>query len=575
MKRRLTRKINLDLYQRRTRARNKFRTRDRGKKTTVSTKNSRLHKVYISIRNAVINVERSPFVRVFMGFLFLITFIQLSVDLYDRRDERGFRAEEREIRKEERIARSWALLLDPYNSNTIKVHALEDLFKAGVSFRGIDLSCKTLRGGWDEKTLTCERPLDLTGLNVDSPFSSFGSLSNDLPVEPMHGYLNGERFLDVRQYSQSAPIWTNDCLASDDDGSFASLLDKKRREIRAGGIDFRNALLSGIDFSNARMSGADFTGADLRGSVFRGAVIEAGVFTDTRLDQVSFEDTLLSGSTFLFNSSKFGHRDRSWRVVDVEKGTLVLFENVIADGMSITGSPASYSPIMKFDHSFLRSAAIAIDFYAPETLRCFIESDDEEMQVGRVYTYRDSASGQRTQLVSAAVKSPYVNELCREYSGGDAHFEYSSLACSVFHDDNNVMLWNSNLTSAKFPNRYRLDDVAQEKLKWTKEELGADQAHFAIDAGPFLTSPQKWFEPPQLENIDRSRPWAWPNGVIGNVSGELIRMCEGNSPEELAWQPRRAPRECADNAFIEFDKPEPYSKLLSDPSYEVFFEGIE
>ncbi|MCF6102447.1 MULTISPECIES: hypothetical protein [Mesorhizobium] len=82
----------------------------------------------------------------------IATAYQIWTDLRDR-------ATEREIRRDESIARAWDRLLRPAVGNTGKGEALTLLHKQGSRLVGIDLSCQTY-GSWDNESAKCrKRPI--------------------------------------------------------------------------------------------------------------------------------------------------------------------------------------------------------------------------------------------------------------------------------------------------------------------------------------------------------------------------------------------------------------------------------
>jgi hypothetical protein len=117
----------------------------------------RFDRAFYGIRNAV---ERSSFVHVAAICLAFFTFVQLSIDLWDRVDERS-------DREEARVERAWAHLLVRVGGETGKGSSLALLLKTAPAVAGLDLSCKSL-GDWDSTTGTCLRAPIFTGFDLNS-----------------------------------------------------------------------------------------------------------------------------------------------------------------------------------------------------------------------------------------------------------------------------------------------------------------------------------------------------------------------------------------------------------------------
>lgn len=467
---------------------------------------SRFRDIYVTIRSALIYLEKDPFVRFFVALLFIGTFLQLSIDLVDRRDERAFRAEEREYRRQERVARSWSELLNPSTGNSARVRALEFLFSQGESFNGIDLSCEAMQRGWDDENLVCQNPIDLSGLDLSSQRSTASAAF-------FH-----DRF-DVVVYPDQS--WEAGCLAFEADldearflhdqslGSFQErhpfLLrqDEARDAVRATGADFRSAKLSGVRFGNAKMSGANFDAADLRGSFFENADLEAASFDGSNLAGVEFELSFLMGATLSdsfvqTNKTLFNRDSRHSEKVNFEKKLKI--SNSWLDGAKLDFS-RYHTNFLEVKKSTLKNAQIDI-IATPrplEKLDCQVGDSELDFEIFAE---------------------------CWEANRFKHDFEMSDLSCSWVKNDYGLSFTGSNLSHSRFPNRY----VENEESTRMMGAHGLTTiVHKVVNStGKRATgwSPTNIKQPlSEGENLDL--PWVWSDATpTGNLYGEVIAVCE-------------------------------------------------
>ncbi len=403
--------------------------------------------------------ERHPLTRLFAGSFLVLGMLGLLLDLSDKQVER-------DNRQEERIARAWQLLTTPASGNSGKVWALEYLYRNAVSLRGIDLSCETMGGGWHENTLTCDRPVDLRGLNLDSPAAS------DL--------LEDGRYAISKTGPRGTRIsgtmgWLNGCLAKQQQPvlqdaaargpnarfeivePFAALRDY----VRKAGVDLRNAKLSGVDFSGSHLTGANLDGADLRGSLFH----------EVNAQAASLRGILASNAKV--SKSDFSGSEWDIFVLDIlpDRADLLDFSHALAiESSTLDGSSfkAWNSTEFQISRSSVKNSYLQVMMWHPGLVDGMINMD--------------------------------------ALGGG---FHQTNLTCSFIINDANIRLGGSNISDTLFPLRF---------FKTTQDVKGTDiDVEYFIERNGWDTSWSK-------------SPWAWSDRPpIGELNGERVISCPRQS----------------------------------------------
>lgn len=454
------------------------------KKPTKTHPLKRLGAVYRSTKDFLNQFEKDPFIRLIVTVTFLATAWQVWEDIEDRQDERGARQEEREARQEERIARAWSILTTRASGNSGKAAAIEILYKAGISLEGIDLSCETMGGGWDEETLNCERPVSLAGMDLRSPNAlnlSFRDLNQssaakldtrwrrgcvsklvELPFEP-----SGFGFARYEINSGKGAV-----------GFPPHFRDKERKNVLNGGADFSRAKLSGVDFSGAKISGANFQDADLRGANFYNTVAEAIDLNNARLQGALFSRTYLSGSIFRNN----------FKSCEIMRGIYILGASG-PDANECRFDKPKKKIVIK--NSYLNSVILEA-----ETLFSF-------------YIINSEVNNSNLYYQSYDFDNKVKSNIPRDY--GNDTLLYNDYTCSIFHNDQEIILTNSNISGALFPSRYKIADefiIPEGKMVDLSKEIGLER--------------KNWDELNAIWS-----PWAWAdNPPIGNLADETVAKCD-------------------------------------------------
>lgn len=81
------------------------------------------------------------------------SFIFLGASFFALREEFSFREEERHQRKLDRLEAAWTRLLRPIGGNTGKGPALEYIMKTGADMSGLNLSCDSVNGTYENQKL--------------------------------------------------------------------------------------------------------------------------------------------------------------------------------------------------------------------------------------------------------------------------------------------------------------------------------------------------------------------------------------------------------------------------------------
>lgn len=525
-------------------------SRIHSKNKTAAPERSPFRKVYVNVRKAIVFLEEDPFVRAFMGLVVLFTFLQLSVDLFDRRDERAFRLEERGFRQEERISRSWSLLLNPSSSNTIKVRAIETLYEGGVSFRGIDLSCETLGGGWDEELLLCKRPLDLTGLRINAPAAKgwrMVSVDKDEAGQIVH-----------------PSAWTNSCLAKDFFDEASSIdkptflgtpnvgtqlqlnFDRQRMELRQGGADFRDALLSGVDFSDAQISGGSFVGADMRGAYFEGASLEAADFRDTRLENAEFRSSYLSGATFgeLPQEMRRRRQDQAFanrQFLDIMRDKTW---DVVISGSFANGAVFQSKLYDQAQFKFFGTALVNSDLNLSLQASAFELGECDK---------RRAQNSHNPALNGCLPKQSIRRDIAR-----------SNMRCAVVRKDHGLGLVDSNISSAYFPPRLLIGEGSQKWPGGDSSDKISSSNYTTYEHSSFIVQSSGWSGPIVQP------PWAWSDQPpFTNLAGEVVYKCDAaeRAKSKGLLQDATASQECSIGGFrgSVFEFPEP--SVLPEPVF--------
>jgi hypothetical protein len=194
--------------------------------------------IYIHVEVFVRNFEQNPFVRLFVGGIFIVTAWALIIDLQDR--------------KSEAIARAWQILTTRASGNSGKVEALQYLISQRISLNGIDLSCKMMGG--INGAGKCIRYTWLSGLEtagietVDASNINFSGVdlsnANLRRFEIFKGNFSGAKFIYTKFKST---MFTDSNLAN------ANLIET-------------TFVLSG--FSRSNLEGATLLGADVTNTPF-------------------------------------------------------------------------------------------------------------------------------------------------------------------------------------------------------------------------------------------------------------------------------------------------------------------
>lgn len=483
-----------------------------------------MKKGYSILRKKLEGVEKDPFVRCFIGIVFLATAAQLFIDINDRREERLIREEERQDRNAQDIARAWAILATPVAGNSGKAQAIETLFRSGVSLRGIDLSCETMNGGWDPVRLTCERPVDLTGMDL-RPSTFFDSTAHiqttlrsrrrsdgklDQPAFWATGCLGAIANAAIADVENRAWEWT--LLRSELHGAFgASEVNERVQELRNAGADFRSAKLSGVDFSGAVLDGVDFSEADVRGALFEDVSGQAALFYNSDLEGARISHSDFSGATFAFDVMNRPLTFPFQQAAESKVYPLWVSESVL-DAAHIS-LPASHPVSVR--KSVVRNAFLDASFSedAPMTEQELSDRVMESLNKSEMLRFGDE-------------------EFVPQYS---TEFSNSDLTCSVFLEDVRADIGGSNISGALFPPRLTVPNAGANAFA-----LGAVVNH------------------PGWRYVTAS-PWAWQvNPPFGYLRGEVVRACKEDNavPRQYNLSVVGAPPACfLARTTFEFDAP--------------------
>lgn len=474
---------------------------------------ARLANAYRTVRAALNSLEKDPFVRAIVVGAFLLTAWHLVQDIDDRRDERAARQEERVERERGEIARAWEILTTSAAGNSGKAQAIETLFRAGVSLRGIDLSCETMGGGWDLERLTCARPVDLTGMNLASP----AAISHELQL-----FTLDQDYLRPRSIDQAPTPWRTVCLANEDyvqdahystsqyymfsglsTGLPGSPLERYRKSnpfhsmrssMRRGAVDFRYAKLSGVDFSSANLTGADFTGADLRGAVFDQTIAEAALFENTLMQGMEIRFSYLNGAQIAFAPKACAVDDfLSGRAPRECEGDA--FQKKIL----IAGSKADALEIRHHDafHFQIRNTSMV----------------NAEVEFGVFPSFREFDNAEKGSISDNLATVIF----------SDVDF-----TCSIFLNDDNARLSRNNISSVQFPPRHTVEDYETDGAPTVVHTL-IDRVGWDDDA---LFHPWAWTDQPPRGNLGEERVASCdPTGVRfawneGKTQGRNPSRCE-------------------------------------------------
>jgi len=192
------------------------------------------------------------------------------------------------------------LLTTPATGNSGKREALEFLNtrEPRVPLVGIDLSCKTMGGGWDAENRECDSPVFLSWVELkDADLLNAHLQGTDLFQADLQGaYLSRSdlRGADLsRADLQGAHLSWADLRGADLFG--ANLQGSHLREADLQRVDLGYVFLQGADLALADMRGAYLRGAHLEEvklfrADLRGANVSIAVFTRARLDGSVFSD---------------------------------------------------------------------------------------------------------------------------------------------------------------------------------------------------------------------------------------------------------------------------------------------
>lgn len=464
----------------------------------------KIAKIYYLIRRGLIYLENDPFIKAIAFTLLVVTLVHIFIDLQDRKEERKFRSEERAARTEERINRSWQDLLNQFSSHTIKVNALNYLFERKVSFRGVDLSCESLGGGWNEKKLTCKRPVILEGLKLDSVNSNGWYISDKTDKDPVvreSTWLTGCLARDGKEDSYTS--YRRERVIPPENDVFRNKLLEERKRIREGGADFEDARLSGIVFRNSRLSGANFSGADLRGAKFFRTAVEAGNFMDADISGAVFEESLLLGTEFVYSIGGIRVNETNFSQMHRPKSDDIpvrpsFFRNWLEGCLF-----SSFVYKITFFENNMKNCEIGLSFDQP--------LDHLQSYCHRIY-------GQENDEM--------VKE-CVMWASTSNGIEYSDLTCSVLGRDNKIKLTGSNISSTRFPKRYLADKkyfTRPGERQFVESEKVPIYVHDPGSLGGFRVS---WGD-------NYSPPWFFHDSPpVNSLDGEKVIECQDRNSDYL------------------------------------------
>lgn len=194
----------------------------------------------------------------------LFTAYQIVVDLDDR-------AEERLVRKDEGVSRSWDRLLGPAVGNTGKGDALTYLFKSEAVLDGIDLSCESL-GNWDGDTKTCSKRVIFAGISLDA-----ASRPKTMAFVP-HGSIS--EVIDTKGQ------------AYDVDLRHADIRDMTLRDFVFDRLNASQSKIRGLVLENSTISG-DFTNTSITECTLRSSRIYSRGTTPPELSMCEISETII------------------------------------------------------------------------------------------------------------------------------------------------------------------------------------------------------------------------------------------------------------------------------------------
>lgn len=257
-----------------------------------------------AVREGYENSEPIDNWRIFEAFGILAAIIAIFLTWSELRAAESARELERSDYDEERLARAWSTLTRKASGNTAKGDALSLLLENHRSISGADLSCRTMGGGWDEKQLSCERPVVLTNVKVD-----FLRIQNASGLPICNGQLNRQINFDgvvIRNAKSSClELGSFNGVASIDqfEGVFKDpqLMREHHSEFyfdenqgSARGAQIQYSQLWYLNANQMDLSGLDVLHSDLRSASFFESNLSNSRFVESDLREVSLVGADLS-----------------------------------------------------------------------------------------------------------------------------------------------------------------------------------------------------------------------------------------------------------------------------------------
>ena len=241
---------------------------------------SKASRLYFAARGFVVAIETNPFVKLFVGLVFLVTAFALIQDLRDRQTAR--------------LTNAWTLYQSTAPNTPAHNGAIENLHRLGVSFAGIDWSCRAVG-----EFVAAETEHD-DGTCIEQP---------------------AFRYLDLAPVAKAGSIWPIYMSYRPVILTGADLADSTFDFADLTGAELTNANLMASSFVSANLmaarlvdasvgdanmafvdaSSANFASADLGGTTWLGAKLVGANLVNASLRDIHLEEANLSSAVFCGN----------------------------------------------------------------------------------------------------------------------------------------------------------------------------------------------------------------------------------------------------------------------------------
>ncbi|MEM6277666.1 MAG: pentapeptide repeat-containing protein [Pseudomonadota bacterium] len=235
------------------------------------------------------------FARSFSQAIAFATLVAIVVGVSAYIQETRIWEEERAERKADGVNRAWSIITTHAPGNSGKGPAIEFLSKQGVPLTGIDLSCKTMGGGWDEAQLRCQTPTYLSPVNLTGAVMEGSSLEG---VNLKNSNISNTD-LEGTGFSGSTLDFSDLTMVY---GYRADFQRASLRYIIAERANFHRAKFSRADLTRANLFGAGLEDAQLDKAVLARADLRSTVLEDANLRHSRLNGADLSNA-WLYDAS--------------------------------------------------------------------------------------------------------------------------------------------------------------------------------------------------------------------------------------------------------------------------------